>query len=473
MMMNYFNKHSYTSKLMIVALIFCITLGSCKKLLEIPPSPPDKVSAAGVYSNETNAIGALIGIYVNFRAGSYLTSINGGTLSIYPGLSADELMPTSTNVQVDGVYNNNMQADNGIAAEMWATAYQGIYQTNDFLEGVTDNPKLSEGFKRQVRGEALLTRALYYFNLVNIFGGVPLVKTTAYKVNAVLPRASVEDTYAFIISDLTTSISLLTDAYPTAGRVRPNVNAARALLARVYLYRGRWKEAGDLSTLIINSGLYDLVEPNKVFIDGSKEAIWQILTVNPYGQTSEAATLIPYSTGAVPAYVITNDLKNTIALNAAGLPDKRQQQWLGTNVIGTTSYVYPAKYKNLTAAASPMEDYMMFRIGEQYLIRAEALAQQNLLDDARSDLNKIRTRAGLGGTTAVAKDDVLAAIARERQVELFAEWGHRWFDLKRTGKADAVLAGKKADWQPTDVLYPIPLIEMKTNPFLTKNPGYN
>lgn len=464
--------NSVTRLVMITVIIIGITLSACKKLIEIPPNPPDKVSAEGVYANDANAIGALIGLYTNFRAGSYLTSINGGTLSVYTGASADELMPTFSSIHIDGIYGNNLQTDNGIAAEMWSTGYEGIYQANAFLEGITDNPKLSETFKRQARGEALLTRALYYFNLVNIFGQVPMVKTTDYKVNATLPRSSADAIYSFIIGDLNTSISLLTDTYPTAGRVRPNINAARALLSRVYLYRGQWKAASDMAGLIISSGLYDLVEPNRVFVDGSREAIWQILTVNPYGQTSEAATLIPYSTTAVPSYVITTDLKNTFDQNAAGLTDKRQLQWLGTNTVGTVAYLYPAKYKNLSASTTPMEDYMIFRIGEQYLIRAEALAQQNMLDEARSDLNKIRTRAGLAGTTAVSKEDVLSAVARERQVELFAEWGHRWFDLKRTGKADAVLGPKKTDWQPTDVLYPVPLTEMKTNPFLDQNLGY-
>ena len=381
-------------------------------------------------------------------------------------------MPTSSSIHTDGLYANKLESDNGLAAEMWSTGYKGIYQTNAFLEGITDNPKLSDAFKRQAGGEALLTRSLYYFNLVNIFGGVPLVKTTDYKANAVLARASAEAVYASIIEDLTASISLLSDAYPSAGRVRPNINASRALLARVYLYQGRWKEASDLSSSIINSGIYELVEPSRVFTDGSKEAIWQILTVNPYGQTSEAGTFIPYSTDALPSYVITTDLQTAFTQNAAGLTDKRQLQWLGTNIVDGTPYSYPTKYKNTNASTTPMEDYMIFRIGEQYLILAEALAQQNLLEEAKVNLNKIRNRAGLLGTTAISKQDILDAISRERQIELFAEWGHRWFDLKRTGKVDEVLKAKKADWQSTDALYPVPLLEMKTNVNLRQNPGY-
>ncbi|EDM36261.1 hypothetical protein PBAL39_20299 [Pedobacter sp. BAL39] len=471
--MKYPTRNYYSQLLMVLTMTLGLSLAACKKLIEIPPNPPDKISAEGVYSSDKNALGALVGLYANFNTGTYLSSINGGTLSVFTGLSADELMNTVSTPAVDETFGNSMRTDNGIAAEMWTTGYRGIYQTNAFLEGIADNPKLSESFKRQGRGEALLTRALYYFNLVNVFGKIPMVKTTDYRVNGVMPRSTVDEIYTFIISDLTESITLLTDAYPTAGRVRPNINAARALLSRVYLYKGQWKDASDMAGLVIGAGIYELVEPNGVFIDGSKEAIWQVLTLNLWGQTSEADALFPRNPSDVPQYLITEDLENALDENAAGLTDKRKLQWMGINSVAGVDYLYPAKYKNTDATVTPMEDYMIFRIGEQYLIRAEALAQQNLLDAARTDLNKIRERAGLNGTTAVTKDEVLAAIARERRVELFAEWGHRWFDLKRTGKANAVLAPLKPGWEATDALYPVPLTETKTNTFLDQNPGYN
>ena len=450
-----------------VLVLVGLCLSACQKLIEIPTSPPNRVSTERVYSDSANAMGALVGLYANFRVGGTVSSINGGSLSIYTGISADEMQPTNSETNVDALYANDLRPNNSYPDEMWASGYKGIYQANAFLEGVTDNAKLSASFQRQARGEALLTRALYYFNLVNIFGRVPLVTTSDYRVNAVLPRASIDALYDLIISDLTTSVSLLTDKYPSAGRLRPNINAARALLSRVYLYRGRWKEASDMATLIINSGLYDLLEPNRVFLDGSREAIWQVLPLSNYNQVAEAAVFIPYSADYVPSYTISNDL--ALAFEAT---DKRKQQWLGANVISGTTYAYPAKYKNTMATDVPFESYMIFRIGEQYLIRAEALAQQNLLDNAREDLNKIRNRAGLGVTPAILKDDILAAVAKERRVELFAEWGHRWFDLKRTGKADVVLGPKKSGWQSTDALYPVPQSQTSTNPFLDQNPGY-
>ena len=465
--MNHFTTYSNTRTLMTALLLISLSLTACKKLIEIPPSPPDKVSTERVYSDSANAMGALLGLYGTFQSSGFLSHINGGTVSVYTAISADELLPTSSSAEVDALYNNNLRSDSYLIGEMWTSAYQGIYQTNAVLEGVTDNAKLSATFQRQARGEALLTRALYYFNLVNIFGKVPIVKTTDYRTNAVLPRASVDAVYAFITADLTNAVSLLTDKYPSAGRLRPNINAARALLAKVYLYRGQWKEASDMAGLVINSGLYDLVEPNKVFIDGSREAIWQVATLTQWGQTAEASSLLAPNATTIPTYAITDYLNNAFEPD-----DKRKGQWTGTSTVAGLPYHYSAKYKNTTAGVTPIEHYMIFRLGEQLLVRAEALAQQNLLDESRLELNKVRTRAGLGNTPAVSKEEVLAAIAKERQVELFVEWGHRWFDLKRTGKANEVLGARKTDWKSTDVLYPVPQSELNTNPFLDQNEAY-
>jgi hypothetical protein len=115
----------------------------------------------------------------------------------------------------------------------------------------------------------------------------------------------------------------------------------------------------------------------------------------------------------------------------------------------------------------------MFRLGELYLNRAEALANQGKTDSALTDMNKIRVRAGLGAVTSVASSDaLLAAIAHERQIELFCEWGSRWFDLKRTGTIDAVLGAEKTGWQSFDALFPIFANELLGNPNLIQNPNY-
>jgi hypothetical protein len=123
------------------------------------------------------------------------------------------------------------------------------------------------------------------------------------------------------------------------------------------------------------------------------------------------------------------------------------------------------------------EYYMVLRLAEQYLIRAEARAHLRNLPGAIADLDSIRNRAGLPlisiTNPAITREELLIAIQQERQTELFAEWGHRWFDLKRTKQADAVLKDRKSSWNSTDTLYPVPASERILNPNLTQNDGYN
>jgi hypothetical protein len=118
----------------------------------------------------------------------------------------------------------------------------------------------------------------------------------------------------------------------------------------------------------------------------------------------------------------------------------------------------------------------MLRLGEQYLIRAEARAHSNDINGATADINMIRARAGLSAISPADQASLLIAIEKERRVELFTESGHRWFDLKRTNRADAILAPIKGnDWQSTDQLFPIPASEFLLDPGLRghQNPGYS
>jgi hypothetical protein len=119
---------------------------------------------------------------------------------------------------------------------------------------------------------------------------------------------------------------------------------------------------------------------------------------------------------------------------------------------------------------------MVLRLAEQYLIRAEARAAMNNLTGAKADLDVIRVRAGLPRTTANTKEAILNAIAHERRIELFTEWGHRWFDLKRTGAIDSVMKNiaieKASIWNTNFKLFPIPQTEILLNSRLIQNNGY-
>ncbi len=162
-------------------------------------------------------------------------------------------------------------------------------------------------------------------------------------------------------------------------------------------------------------------------------------------------------------------------MNAFEAGDLRRKNWVDSSVVDGNVYYFPFKYK-VNYNPTILEDIMVLRISEQYLIRAEARAHKNLeLTGAVNDLNIVRQRAGLPALSDnLSQDEILAATMKERRVELFTEWGNRWLDLKRSNMADSVLSAEKGQsWQSTDTLYPIPFNEIQTNVYLKhKNPGY-
>jgi hypothetical protein len=147
--------------------------------------------------------------------------------------------------------------------------------------------------------------------------------------------------------------------------------------------------------------------------------------------------------------------------------------WTGNTDIGGEVYYYPYKYK-ISAGSPASEFHIVLRLAEQYLIRAEARIQQGKIAGAIADLNMIRIRAHLSPlTTPMTPALATAALLREKRIELFAEFGHRWLDLKRTNKVDQVIGTlKPSTWQPTAALWPVPQVQRSANPFLTQNKGY-
>ena len=155
--------------------------------------------------------------------------------------------------------------------------------------------------------------------------------------------------------------------------------------------------------------------------------------------------------------------------------DLREASWTESisNADNTLTLFYAHKYKADFSQTESVEYSIVLRLAEQYLIRAEARAQLGNLSGAASDLNVLRNRAGLPNIPIGTQGELLEAVLQERRMELFTERGHRWFDLKRFGEANAVLEGIKPGWQDTDLLLPIPETEIEINPnLLPQNAGY-
>lgn len=451
-------------------IIVIILSASCKKLVNVD-YPIGQLGSVTVFNNDASAVSAISGLYSSMSSNN--TSFAGYGTTVFGGLSADELHNASS-ATYDDFFNNSLTAStSALEINIWTPAYNYIYQANAILEAIDNSESLSEATRKQVKGEALFLRAFCYFHLVNFFGDVPLVLFSDYKANALLPSSSSSAIYGQMISDLKEAQQLLTSTYPSNNRGRVNGPVTTALLARVYLYSKEWKSAEVQASSVISNSAYTLhANLDSVFLSSSKEAVWQLIPVPATSNTPEGTAFIP-GNNTVPVYELTPSLLKSFTPD-----DKRKKNWTKNVTVSGNTFTYPFKYKVRTAASAPVSEYyVMMRLAEQYLIRAEARAIENNISGSIQDIDRIRKRAGLPLlsviTPNISQPALLDSIAMERKREFFSERGHRWMDLKRTGKADAVLAPLKTDWQSTDVLYPIPKSQILINTNLKQNPGYN
>lgn len=458
------------SKLVLICMVFpaMIMSSSCKKYVELD-APQNKINASAAYQTDATATAAVIGLY---NYGIYGSSVPfQQNVTFFGGVSSDELHYTLTAYpEISDIENNKISIGSVQVANFWSYAYQELLAANSAITGITNSTTLTPSVKSQLLGEAKFFRAFVNFYLVNFFGGVPLTGNDPL-TNAYLARSSADQVWASVISDLKDAQGLLPTAYVGTLRARVNQMAATALLARVYLYRKDYVNAEALATQVISSGTYSLAPTASAFINTSNETILQFATY--YGFSSFVQSYRTSTVGtnvAPPNYALTSNIANSFE---AG--DNRKTNWVDSTVY-TNKFYRINKYKLYTAttAGAGNEFNVVLRLAEQYLIRAEARAQQGNTSGAAADINVIRTRAGLSNTTASTQTALLAAIAQERKVELFGEYGHRWLDLLRTGQANAVLSVMKpTTWNATrSVLFPIPDLQRQLNTSLTQNPGY-
>lgn len=454
-----------------LVLVSILWLFSCDSFVDVE-LPNDRISGETVFDNTATATAALSNIYVKFRDN---VIVNGGEpngITYLFGHYTDELdLYNNTLNRVQPFYNNSVVVSDAAVFDMWRNGYNLIYAANALIEGLNNSAAIPEEDKNQLMGEALFARGFIHFYLVNLFGDIPYIEITEYQENTQASKTQVAGVYEKIISDLLEAKGLLTDSYMSEERTRPNKGVLSALLSRVYLYTEDWENAATESTsLIDNVGVYTWENDlSKVFLKESTSTIWQFKPNFDGASTSEARNFI-FASGPPPNVALTSAL-----IASFEVEDNRFTNWVGsaTDVDMTNTWYYANKYKENSNIGTSVEYSKLFRLAEQYLIRAEARVQLGNISGAQADLNTIRNRAGLGNTSAASLPDLLDAILQERQVELFTEFGHRFFDLKRMGKADAILSLIKPGWDVTDVLLPIPESELLINSnLLPQNPGY-
>tara|TARA_R110000764_G_scaffold239973_2_gene341096 strand:+ start:44319 stop:45734 length:1416 start_codon:yes stop_codon:yes gene_type:complete len=438
----------------------------CSDFVTVDP-PKNIMVSETVFEDPATVEAALANLYYAMREEGMVSGNQGLTtrLAIY----SDELDYFGNDLDLLGFYQNTVLPDNGEVLAWWSQAYGVIYGANDIILGVEASTGLDQGEKDRFMGQALFVRGFMHSLLVSLFRDVPYVTTTDYTVNNEVPRMPESEVYGRIINDLLMAESLLENSEVENGeRTFVDRYVVKALLSRMYRHTAEWDGAATLATELISSfGLEDDLEG--VFLKASTETIWQLKPGEEPRNTQEANQLIIFT---VPGqtYAMSEGLLSTFEDG-----DGRRETWVESisDAENTLTFHYPYKYRASFSETESLEYSIQFRLAEFYLIRAEARARLGDIPGAQQDLNAIRDRAGLADTMASTESELLGAILRERRVELFAEQGHRWFDLVLMDRVDEVLGVIKPNWQTTDMLLPIPESELEANPnLLPQNPGY-
>lgn len=444
-------------------LLSCSSFLSCEQMLDVEV-PANQIGKKGVFNDVQSANAALAGLYAGLRESS---PISGGTMGSLLGTYTDDLESYAL-TDTDGsysLYNNQLIDTNSAVYSFWSTAYQNIYAANAIIEGI-DSSSLPVQDKNSIRGEALLVRSLLLFYLQQSFGDIPYPVTTDYTVNQSLSRSKEEEVLLHLENDLNECSALLPDEYRSEERIFPNRKVAQLMKAKVNMLQKKWNQAEILLKEVVQSPTYIFQNDiNKVFQKTSPHIIWQLKPQNTTDPTKEA--LLYYFSGAAPSnYAISESLKNVFT---AG--DLRKQNWMAPVTFNGTTWYRPDKYKN--RLTNTTEYSIVLRLEEVYLLLAESLTEQNQLTEALQYINPTRQRAGLSPINMpIGKDALLNEILLEDRKEFFTEMGHRFLDLKRTGKLQD-LSVTKPNWKSFHQRWPIPQKELLLNPNLNpQNNGY-
>ncbi|GAB2602076.1 RagB/SusD family nutrient uptake outer membrane protein [Spirosoma areae] len=457
--------------------ILLISLASCKQVLE--PKPVTLLVDELVLNEPNDVEPVRIGLYSAFR-GMASTNIIAGDF-------------TADYIQANGTFTDNIEfgtkritATNGAVRDLWGGMYRTVYVANFILERLPLISSVSEATRKRVTAEARFLRGWANFIGAYTYGDIPKIITTDQLANRTVPRTPKADILASVLADYEAALTDLPNI--TSASTNVTANAAylnkvncRAAMARYYLYQKNWAKAEELATLVINSGVYTLETNFSDIItkDFTSESILEVgynLTDDPGTGAYSLNNLFVGRREVIPS----NQLVAVLTSNEAGTRGGTSNGQVDR--VGTISFNAQQQRGNdngwtvrkYGTASEDNNNIVLMRLAELYLIRAEARAQQGKLSGAAgavADINVLRTRAKAPAAAVAAQADVLLTIERERVYELAFE-GHRWYDLVRTGRAQAVMSAFSPNWNSRYELWPIPQSEIQQNTALQQNPGY-
>ncbi len=489
-----------------IFLLFIIVLVTGCKNDFLQLYPETTLNESNFYKSETEFILLANGCYVPLRN---LEKVDHWVMAELPSDNASFQYSNVTGEASKGVIDQFIMSTSNVAySSFWNTSYNGITRTNKLLNEI-DRPEVSwskTSFKERTAGEAKFLRALYYFNLVRQYGGVPLVLKPISSQEAVSIKRSTEaEVYNVIIDDLKAAAAHFKNAKDVAENGRAGEGAALGLLGKVYLTTHQFDLAAAALKEVIDLRQYSLLPVYAdLFNPAAKDYRETIFSVQYSETTAELSNrflfwFAPWSSGGEVTRRPNINLvgggwnQPTDDLIAAFEPgDKRMQAsiafWNGKDWDGVVrSIPYCNKYKPpLSAPDDRAGDNMpVLRYSDVLLMYAEALNELDKTSEAAPFVQQVRDRAGLTKSIAgLSKSQLADLIARERQVEFCFE-NQRWYDLKRTGKALEVLTAhgirektKKTflyaaafEMSAFKLLAPVPEEQILVNK-LEQNPGY-
>ncbi len=468
--------------------------GCTKDFLEVDQTEAILAEDIAQFNNDEGAKTFVTAIYNKFLDWN-MSSFSWNGISSIASDDADKgSSPGDTGTDKDLMDALTYNASSLSVEEVFRANFEGINRCNQALNIIPQLDQADPNLREELLGEAKFLRAFMYFTLVKTYGGVPIIdhlpnpSSDSDRIMQ-LTRKTKEEVYAFIEQDLNDAIAVLPNksAYPSSERGRASVGAAHALLAKVSLYQQKWGQVIDNCNLVTGYSLstnYALMY--QIAGENDNESIFEI---QGFGSPSTAKGVQGYSVsqgarGAggwgwgfntpsqslVNAYE-TGDVRKDATIIFAGttLYDGR----VVPNTVENPRYNYKCYSSNFTDGWETDANIKCLRFAEVLLMKAEALNELGQTSDAIPLLDQVRNRAGLGNTTATTKADLRTAIWKERRVELAFEHD-RWFDLVRTGQAEAALAiHGKTFIVGKHELFPIPQIVIEEGEGVTtQNPNY-
>ncbi|WP_416865296.1 MAG: RagB/SusD family nutrient uptake outer membrane protein [Imperialibacter sp.] len=475
-------------KTIAIFTVLILSLSSCNDFLELEPEYV--VSETGFYKTAKDFDTGLIGAY------SGLQDLHSLSLLYITELTTDNAeiqwsSPTTAESECDEM---NMTLANSFVGEVWSDSFTAISRANTILSKL-DGVDISEALKSQYRGEALFLRAYNYFNLVRLFGDLPLI-TVSFKspkeiADFDMGRKPASEIYNLIVSDLTASAGFLKDVSGLS-KSRASEGAASTLLGKVYLTMGEHQLAASVLEDVMGMGYTLEDDYAALFSPGNDELGESIFEVKYMsGNVGEgnrfSSVFFPalFNLGMFPGNMQGNGRINPTSdvASAYETGDARRPVSIADSVrlLDGTYGDYLAGLKFVDFTTGILGDggvnYTSLRYADVLLMYAEALNELSRTDDAHEYLNMVRERADLDALAGLSKADFSLALERERRVEFFNE-GHRWFDLLRTGRLQTVMnahfaaKGQSFTVENYELLMPIPQRELDIDVNLAQNDGY-